>query len=96
MFHNISRDDLNNFLKKLTVEGTKWVKEKGEGTMKCSRPTLQPLAKVWYHIIRTRLLPTTHIEIVNEERLVLLHCILGNRGDQCWAANSTRNIFLCI
>ena len=35
---------------------------------------------MWYHIIRTKLLPTTHIETVNRERLVLLDCILGNKG----------------
>ena len=80
LLDNISRDDLNNLLKKLTVDGTKWVKEKGKGTLKCSRSTLQPLAKVWYHVIRTRILPTTHIKTVNKERLVLLHCILENRG----------------
>ena len=48
--------------------------------MKCSRPALQPLAKVWYHIIRTKLLPTTHIETFSKERLVLLDCILEKKG----------------
>ena len=47
--------------------------------MKCSRPALKPLAKVWYHFIRTRLLPTTYIKIVNKERLVLLYCILEGK-----------------
>ena len=82
LLDNVSREDLNSMLKELIIEGTKWLKDKGEGLLKCFRPTLQPLAKVWYHVIRTRLLPTTHIETVNKERLVLLHCILKNRGSQ--------------
>ena len=80
LFDTISRENLNSVLKRLTVGGTNWVKEKGEGILKCSRPALQPLAKVWYHVIRTKLLPTTHIKTVNRERLVLLDFILENRG----------------
>ena len=47
--------------------------------MKCSRLALKPLAKVWYHFIRTQLLPTTHIGIVSKKCLVLLYCILENK-----------------
>ena len=75
-----SRASLDSCLARLTVEGTVWIKEKGESVMKCSRPDLHPLAKVWYHIIRTKLLPTTHVETVNKERLVLLDCILEKKG----------------
>ena len=80
MLKKISRVALNKVLQALKVQGTSWLKESGEGLLKCSRPTLKPLAKVWYHVIRTRLFPTTHIETMNKERLIMLHCILENKG----------------
>ena len=80
LLENSSRASLDASLARLTVEGTAWIKEKGGSVMKCSRPDLLPLAKVWYHIIRTKLLPTTHIETVSKERLVLLDCILEKKG----------------
>ena len=70
---------LNKMLQDLTVEDTTWSKETREGILKCSRLALKPLAKVWYHFIRMHLLSTTHIETVNKERLVLLHCILEGK-----------------
>ena len=79
LLEKISGEELNQLLQDLAVEGTTWLKEAGEGPLKCSRPALKPVAKVWYHIIRTRLLPTTHIKMVSKERLVLLHCILENK-----------------
>lgn len=53
--------------------------DKGEGTYMCVRPALRPIAKIWYHFIRTHLIPTTHIETVNKDRLILLHCILEGK-----------------
>ena len=61
------------------MEGTTWLTEVGEGPLKCSRPALKLVAKVWYHIIRTRLLPTTHIKTASKEWLVMLHCIMENK-----------------
>ena len=75
-----SRASLDSCLSRLTVDGAAWIKERGESVMKCSRPDLHPLAKIWYHIVRTKLLPTTHIETVSKERLVLLDCILEKKG----------------
>ena len=80
LLETISGVALNKMLQALTVEGTTWLKESGEGLLMCSRPALKPLAKVWYQAIRTHLLPTTHIETLNKERLILLYCILENRG----------------
>ena len=75
----MSGEELERVLQSVTVEGTNWLPNKGQGIFMCARPNLKPLAKVWYHFIRTRLMPTTHIETVNKERLLLLHCILeGN------------------
>ena len=70
---------LNGILRDLTVKGTTWIKETGEGSLKCSRLALKPLAMVWYHFIWTRMLPTTHIETIKKERLVLLYCILEGK-----------------
>ena len=53
--------------------------DRGAGVYLCSRPALKPSAKIWYHFIRTRLIPTTHIETVNKERLILLHYILEGK-----------------
>ncbi len=75
----ISGEELNKMLQELTVEGTTWLAEAENGPLKCSRSVLKPIPKVWYHIIRTHLLPTTHIETVSKDRLVLLHCILENK-----------------
>ena len=68
LLETISRVVLNKMLQDLTVEGTTWLKESGEGNLKCSRPALKPLAKVWYHFIITLLLPTTHKETKRERR----------------------------
>ena len=45
----------------------------------CSRPTSKPIQKIWYHFIRTRLIPITHMQTINKDRLVLLHCILEGK-----------------
>ena len=76
MLDSLGGDELERVLHSVTVEGTNWLPNKGQGIFICARPNLKPLAKVWYHFIRTRLMPTTHIETVNKERLLLLHCIL--------------------
>ncbi|KAL5570296.1 hypothetical protein UlMin_026871 [Ulmus minor] len=72
--------ELDRVLQSVTVEGTTWMPNRGEGIFMCARPTLRPIAKIWYHFIRTRLMPTTHIETVNRERLLLLHCILEGKS----------------
>ena len=75
----ISISNLNRVLQNLTMKGTTWVPNKGEGIFMCARPALRPIAKIWYHFIRTQFVPTTHIETVNKDRLVLLHCILEGK-----------------
>ena len=72
-------EELRRILGKITMEGTKWLPDRGVGVYLCSRPTLKPSAKIWYHFIRTKLIPTTHIETINKERLILLHYILEGR-----------------
>ena len=69
-------EELTRMLHSLTSEGTKWLPDRGEGIFLCSRLALLPIPKIWYHFVRTRLIPTTHIETINKDRLLLLHCIL--------------------
>lgn len=68
---------INDMMKEITVERTKWIQS--DENWKIARPDLTPLAKVWYHTVRTKILPTAHLETVNKERLVLLYCILKEK-----------------
>lgn len=61
------------------MEGTTWLNEAGDNTWNISRPALKPLAKVWHHFVRHRLLPTTHLETVDKDKLVLVNCILSDK-----------------
>ena len=79
LLDSLSMEELTKILHYLTIEGTKWLPERGEGIFLCSRPALLPIPKIWYHFVRTRLIPTTHIETINKDRLLLLHCILEGR-----------------
>ena len=76
MLDSVGGEELEKVLKSVSIEGTNWLPNRGQGIYICARPNLKPLAKVWYHFIRTRLMPTTHIETVNRERMLLLYCIL--------------------
>ena len=80
LLESISLDELNRVLSSLTIKGTNWLPNKGDGVVMCSRPALHPIPKIWYHFIRTRLIPTTHVETVNKARLVLLHCIIEGKN----------------
>jgi len=75
----VGTDELNRILGETTIEGTNWLLDRGKGVYLCSRPLLKPIAKIWYHFIRTRLIPNSHIETVSKERLVLLFFILEGR-----------------
>lgn len=79
LLKEISEVELDAMVKELTVEGIVWLNDARENTWKIARPALNPLAKVWYHFVRHRLLPTTHLETVDKDRLVLLGCILGGK-----------------
>ena len=72
--------DLDRILRIVTVEGTTWLPNKDGCIFMCARPALRPIANIWYHFIRTLLIPTTHIETVNKDRLILLHCILEGKS----------------
>ena len=70
-FDTVGSEELRRILGEITVEGSEWLPDRGKGVYLCSRPALKPTAKFWYHFIRTRPIPTTHIETVNKEQLIL-------------------------
>ena len=79
LLESISVEELTRVLNTLTIEGTNWLPDRGYCIFMCSRLALRPTAKIWYHFIQTRLIPTTHVETVNKDRLTLLHCILEGK-----------------
>ena len=79
LLESISVQELTRVLNTLAIEGTNWLPNKGDGIFMYSRPVLRPITKIWYHFIRTRLIPTTHVETVNKDMLILLHCILEGK-----------------
>lgn len=106
MLKKVTEKQMLLIKKDLAFAGTEWIQQT-EGQMKLARSMLKPLAKVWYHILRHKLTPTTHLETMEKERLVLLHCILKeketNMGDMIkqeistWAMKKMGNlIFPCL
>ena len=69
---------LNSVLADLCVAGAGWsISPQGAWTFLMS--DLKPEAKVWYHFLKTRLMPRTYIQIVSKERALLLHFIMQGR-----------------
>lgn len=76
-FEGVAGTTLNDMMKEVTVEDVEWITQ--DDNLKFSRPDLKPLAKVWYHVLRHKMLLTTHLETVDKERLVLLYCTLKGK-----------------
>ncbi|GAU21747.1 hypothetical protein TSUD_328720 [Trifolium subterraneum] len=68
----ISDEELTDVMKSMTIDGTDWM-SKDDWTIK--RMSLKHAFRVWYQFLKHSLLHTSHNEIVNKARLVLLHCI---------------------
>ena len=75
---SVDEVELNLVLAGLWVVGVKW-STSPQGPLTFLRSNLKPEAKVGYHFLKTRLLPTTHIQTVTKERALLLHSILQGR-----------------
>lgn len=58
--------------KTLTVSGSEWM---NEGRV-VNKIDLKPVAKVWVKFLKSRLIPTTHTNMVSQDRLVLLYAII--------------------
>lgn len=65
---NILKDSLWNPV-------TRWIDSDKSYEQRLRRINLHPDSKIWYQSINHSLWPIAHNEIVNEARLVLLHCI---------------------
>lgn len=83
-------------MKELTVEWTAWLNETEDNTWNIPRPALKPLTKVWYHFVRHRFIPNTHMETVDKDRLVLLSCILSGKKINVGANNRETNFFTVL
>ena len=70
--------EFDSVLADLRVVGAEW-STSPQGSLTFLRNDLKLKAKVWYHFLKTRLLPTTHIQIVTKERALLLHSIMQGR-----------------
>ena len=46
LLESISINELNLILSSMTIEGTTWLPNKGDGIFMCARPTLRPIAKI--------------------------------------------------
>ncbi|KAI9074367.1 hypothetical protein K1719_043661 [Acacia pycnantha] len=63
---------------RLCVPNTEWqVSKEGSYNLKCSRFRLE--ARVWFHFLRHRLLPTLHTHTISRERDFFLYCLLEGK-----------------
>ena len=76
---NITDEQFDQVLHVICVKGTRWNISR-TGKRSCRRTALTPQAEVWYHFLRTRLMPTTHDQIVSQDRCILLYCILTRKS----------------
>ena len=63
----------NKIFTTLAIKGATWANEEGRVI---NRIDLTPIAKVWVKFLKSRLMPTTHITTISQERLILLYVIV--------------------
>ncbi|KAL4284984.1 hypothetical protein GQ457_16G016170 [Hibiscus cannabinus] len=69
-------EDYNTIKDQLCKPGTEWnTKGKNPGTI--SRPSLQPEVKLWNMFVKRNFMPTSHNQIVDRTRLVLINAIIA-------------------
>ncbi|KAK8306302.1 hypothetical protein V6Z12_D03G118600 [Gossypium hirsutum] len=66
------------FIYDLCVEGTQWIVSSQE-CYTVEKASLKSIGKVWYHFLKSRLMPSTHNTTVSNERILLLHSIIKGR-----------------
>ncbi|PON78020.1 hypothetical protein PanWU01x14_023740 [Parasponia andersonii] len=76
---NITEPELITVLETVAAAGAEW-NVSAQGAYTCIRSALTPAAKVWYHFLKSRLLPTTHGKIVSKDRMLLLHSMLNGKS----------------
>ncbi|MCI38866.1 hypothetical protein A2U01_0060095, partial [Trifolium medium] len=70
---------LTEIMEGMTEDGTQWNYRKGVNEWSIKRMSLKHVMRVWYQFLKHTIMPTTHNEIVNKARLVLLHCITAGQ-----------------
>ena len=68
----------DELLLRVCVPGTSWEKS-SHGAWTVNRASLLPEAKVWYHFLKTRLLPSTHGKTVSKDRVAMVDAILSGK-----------------
>ncbi|KAK9001766.1 hypothetical protein V6N11_024464 [Hibiscus sabdariffa] len=68
-------EDFNTIKDQLCKSGTRW-NTKGKNPRTISRPSIQPKAKLWNTFVKRNLMPTSHNQIVDRTRLVLINVII--------------------
>ncbi|GMN54708.1 hypothetical protein TIFTF001_023831 [Ficus carica] len=75
---NSSAKWLDCALENVCVTDTTWTVST-QGKLTVPRANLTPQCKVWYHFLKTRLMPSTHIQTVSKDRVLLLDSIISGR-----------------
>lgn len=65
-------------MERMCKPGTQW-RYSTKGALAVNKTTLRNEVKVWYHFLISRLMPSTHGQTINGERLALLDTIISTR-----------------
>ena len=65
-------------LLRVCVPSTQWEKS-SQGAWTVNRASLLPAAKVWYHFLKTQLLPSTHGKTVSKDRVAMVDAIISGK-----------------
>ncbi|GMN61915.1 hypothetical protein TIFTF001_030986 [Ficus carica] len=74
-----SADSLDRVLENVCVPITMWTVST-QRKLTVPRVNLTPQYKVWYHFLKTRLMPSTHLQTVSKSRVLLLDSIISGRS----------------
>lgn len=65
------KDDWDAMLNSICEQGTS-CKKSTQGALTINKSSFKPEARVWYHFLTTRLLPSTHGQTVSSDRVTLV------------------------
>ncbi|GMN72163.1 hypothetical protein TIFTF001_054690 [Ficus carica] len=76
---NAPAERLESALEHVCVPGTTWTVS-AQGKLTVSRASLTPQCKVWYHFLKTHLMPSTHVQTVSKDHILLLDSIISGQA----------------
>ncbi|GMN62436.1 hypothetical protein TIFTF001_031515 [Ficus carica] len=76
---NANETWLESILENVYVEGTRW-NISAQGALAIQQNNLTPQCKVRYHFLKTRLMPSTDVQMVSKDRVLLLDSIISKAG----------------